>query len=143
MPKKLTTEEFIEKARQIHGDKYDYSKSIYTFSRNKIKIICKKHGEFEQSVNNHLNGKGCQKCNIKYENESDFINESKLIHNNKYNYEKVIFLNTITKVIITCKEHGDFEQTPSNHISGKGCYKCGNLKTGEKLLKNQKWFIEK
>jgi hypothetical protein len=140
---KITTEQFIFKAKEIHGDKYDYSKTIYTGSRNSIIIICKKHGEFKQNSNNHLNGKGCKKCTFKYNNEIEFINEARKIHKNFYKYHKVDFKNTITDVIITCPLHGDFKQRPSNHISGKGCLKCGHNKTGKGNFKTLKWFIEK
>ena len=141
--KRLTTGEFIEKAKLIHGDKYDYSKSIYTFSRDKLTIICLKHGEFVQNANNHLSGKGCNKCFNKFNNLEEFIDYSNNVHNNFYNYEKVVFINTICKVKIICPEHGIFEQTPYNHIMGKGCRECGNIKTSIGLLKNQKWFVIK
>lgn len=64
MSKKLTTEEFIEKARKIHGNKYDYSKVVYVNSQTKVCIICPIHGEFWQRPNDHLNGYGCNKCGI-------------------------------------------------------------------------------
>lgn len=143
MGRKLTTEQFIEKSVKIHGYKYDYSKVIYTFSRDKIIIICPEHGEFIQTANNHLNGKGCSKCYNKFNNSQEFVDYSNKVHNNFYNYEKVIFINTISKVKIVCPEHGEFEQTPYNHIIGKGCGKCGNLKTSLGLLKTSEWFIKK
>lgn len=61
--KKLTTEEFIEKARRIHGDRYDYSLVVYGRDNNDpVKIICKKHGVFEQTPRSHLEGKNCWRC---------------------------------------------------------------------------------
>jgi hypothetical protein len=130
MPKKSTTEEFIKKANKIHGDKYDYSLVNYEYSRIKVKIICPEHGEFEQKANNHINGQGCPVCGQIKTNEKlktnieDFIKKSNLVHKNKYNYSKVDYKNTGTRVIIICPEHGEFEQFPVHHIKGVGCGKC-------------------
>jgi hypothetical protein len=133
------TELFIEKATIIHGDKYDYSNVNYKNNSTKIIIICKEHGEFEQTPNNHLYGYGCSKCakNTK-SNTKEFIEKATIIHINKYDYSKVDYKNSITKVIIICKEHGEFEQTPKLHLNGAGCGKCvGTAKS------NTKEFIEK
>ena len=140
---------FIEKAIKIHGDKYDYSKSIYTGCENKLTIICKTHGEFLQQPNNHLYGKGCYKCglyefiNSRISNSSEFIEKSIKIHGDKYDYSKVNYTNSKTKIIITCKKHGDFEQTPSGHGGGKGCNLCGNERIKEKKSSNIDEFIIK
>ena len=90
MSKKYTTEEFIKKAKSIHGDEYDYSLVEYTNSYSKVNIICLKHGKFEQTPNNHLNGNGCPNCiKNKKTNTIDFIEKSKIIHGNKYDYDLV------------------------------------------------------
>lgn len=127
MSKKLTTEEFIQRAKEIHGDKYDYSKVEYINAHEKICIICPIHGEFWQKPNNHINGYGCSKC--KYEDRclttENFIEKAKQIHGNKYDYSKVNYINAKTKVCIICPIHGEFWQTPSNHLSGFGCIYCG------------------
>lgn len=122
---------FIIEANKIHNNKYDYSKSLYTGSLNKLTITCPIHGDFEQIASNHLRGFGCKKCyldnanlELKYTNDQ-FIYKSKLIHN--YNYEKTQYNNSKTKVIITCPIHGDFEQIAGNHLSGFGCKKCSEL----------------
>ena len=117
-----TTKEFIEKAKEIHNNKYDYSKTEYINSRIKVKIICPKHGEFEQIPSNHLRGCGCNKC-VKYDNER-FINTIPSSHVVLYNYSKVDYINDFTKVKIICPKHGEFEQTPSNHKQAHGCPKC-------------------
>lgn len=133
MAKKKTTEQFIEDARKVHGDKYDYSKVTYIDSRTKIEIICPIHGSFMQLPNAHLRGADCRQCSIhKRSNErmyttEYFVKQSKLIHNNKYSYEKVIYTKCNKKVIITCPIHGDFEQTPTCHLQGQGCPECGKL----------------
>ena len=82
MPKKLTTEEFIEKAKQIHGDKYDYSLTEYKSNKKKVKIICPIHGVFEQRPLNHLQGCGCIKCSgLEKLTTDEFIKRSKQISN--------------------------------------------------------------
>lgn len=123
--KKLTTLEFIEKAKKVHGNKYNYSKVVYINNRSKVCIICSQHGEFWQEPYNHLKGFGCCECggHKKYTND-DFISKANKIHNNKYDYSKVEYVNTDTKVIITCPEHGDFLITPHHHLNGVGCTKC-------------------
>ena len=123
--KRSNTEDFIKKAIKIHGNKYDYSKSIYITAVNKLIIICKIHGEFKQEPNNHLHNNGCSKC-VKCYNYStkEFIEKANIIHKDKYEYSKTNYINTETKIIIICKIHGEFEQNPSGHLNGRGCSKC-------------------
>ena len=128
MGKKLTTEIFIERSKNIHGDKYDYSLSVYKNNKTKILIICKTHGEFHQLPINHINAKsGCYKCcgNSALTTDS-FIEKSIVIHNDKYDYSSVEYVNTKTPVVIICKKHGEFKQTPNVHLSKHGCPTCGN-----------------
>ena len=140
----LTTEEFIKKARQVHGDKYDYSKVEYVNACTKVCIICPIHGEFWQSPTNHLRGKGCSKCSGKYEpSTEEFIEKARKVHGDKYDYSKVEYANAREKVCIICKEHGEFWQKPRNHLSGNGCPKCGlELRTLKRILTTEE-FIEK
>ena len=105
----------------------------------KVKIICKKHGIFDQTPNIHLSCKcGCPKCKggVKY-TFNDFIKKSKEIHNDKYNYSLVNYVNSQTKIKIICEIHGVFEQKANDHLNGNGCPKCyGNIKpTTEKFIK--------
>lgn len=125
--RKLKTDTFIIKANEIHKNKYDYSKVLYINIDSKVIITCKKHGDFSQRPMSHLQGKGCPGCagNAKHSIDS-FIEKANGIHKNKFNYEKSDFKNVKTKIIITCPVHGDFEQIPSEHLSGYGCKKCGN-----------------
>ena len=117
--------EFIEKSKEIHGDKYDYSKVEYVNSNTKVTIICKIHGEFIQKPNNHLFGKGCCKCAGRYQYSTDeFIEKAKEIHEDKYDYSKVEYVKSNEKVIIICKKHGEFLQSPANHLQGNGCITC-------------------
>ena len=185
---KHTNDEFIKMARDVHGDKYDYSKVEYDGLKNNVCIICPTHGEFWQSPNSHLNGAGCPTCsgtlritlpiflercaethNGKYDyskvlfddlddfvtiicpehgkfeqrakvhyrgygcpicggskrlTNEEFIEKAQKVHQNKYDYSKVNYVNTSTKVCIICKEHGEFWQTPNNHLFGAGCPTC-------------------
>ena len=128
--KKLTTKEYIQKAREIHGDKYDYSKTDYINSRTKVCIICPEHGPFFQVANAHLQGQGCPVCsnNIKI-TTSLLLEKIRKIYGDKYDYSKVEYVNNSTKVCIICPEHGSFFQTPNQLLSKKkGCHKCGNRK---------------
>jgi hypothetical protein len=138
--RKLTTKEFIERAKEIHGEKYDYSKVNYKNNRSKVTIICKKHGEFLQNSSNHLRGQSCPKCNIdsKKLTTEKFIEKAKEIHGDKYDYSKVNYKNNKTKVTIICKKHGEFLQTPNSHLRGQSCPGC----SGSKKLTTEK-FIER
>ena len=138
---------FIEKARQIHNDKYDYSKVNYVNSRTKVCIICPTHGEFWQTPHNHLKGYGCAECGKEKSHLpkitiEDFISKSKERHGNKYDYSKAYYKTWDAKVCIICPEHGEFWQTPSNHINGSGCPKCANEKRKNALLKDTKLFVD-
>jgi hypothetical protein len=120
-----TTEEFIEKAKEIHGNKYDYSKVEYKGYNDKIEIICPIHDPFFQTPIVHLRSSGCNKCSGTYSpTTEEFIEKSKEIHGNKYDYSKVYYENNCTKVEIICPIHGPFFQTPSNHLLKCGCLKC-------------------
>ena len=127
--KKITTEEFIEQARKIHGDKYDYSKVKYMSSRSKVCIVCPIHGEFWQIPYSHLRGIGCPSCGgTKKMTTEGFIEKARKVHGDKYDYSKVEYVNSQTKVCIICPIHGEFWQNPNNHINLKqSCYKCKGL----------------
>ena len=124
--KQLTTEEFIVRARDIHGDKYDYSLVEYVNARSRVQIICPDHGVFEQIPNHHLHGYGCQYCGgSKKLTKEEFITRAREVHGDRYDYSLVEYVNTQTKVKIICPEHGVFKQTPNNHTSlKKGCPQC-------------------
>ena len=133
---KSTTEDFIKKAKELHGDKYDYSKVNYLRSRDKVKIICPTHGEFEQKANNHLNGQGCPMCKIS--TTDSFIKKAKTVHGNKYDYSKVDYKKIKDKITIICKKHGPFIQIAGNHLAGSGCPSCYG-----KFRSNTEEFIER
>ena len=122
----MTTSEFIKRAQIIHSERYIYKNTIYNGTKNNVIIECMKHGIFEQKSKTHLQGCGCPKCgrDKRSKNSDNFIIEAKRKHNNKYNYTKTVYKNNRSKVIITCKKHGDFQQLPNNHLSGNGCLNC-------------------
>ena len=128
-----TTDKFIAKAKEVHVNKYDYSKVKYVRSNVKVCIICPEHGEFWQTPNKHLSGCGCPKCGNDKIRESltlsreDFIKKACKIHGDKYDYSKVEYVNARTKVCIICPDHGEFWQTPDVHTQGYGCPKCGGV----------------
>lgn len=141
--KKLNTELFIQRAKEIHGDKYDYSETQYINSNTKIKIICKKHGIFEQLPFSHLNNSGCPKCSGRCGNTEDYISKAKEVHGNKYDYSKVEYKNNNDLITIICPIHGDFEQRAVKHLIGHGCPKCANEKRKEKLTLSKEDFIKR
>ena len=149
MSKKLSLEEFIEKAKEIHGDKYDYSKVEYINTKTKVCIICPEHGEFWQTPGSHLNGSGCPECgnnNNKLKQTyttEEFINKAKKIHGDKYDYSKVEYKGCKEKVCIICPEHGEFWQIPDNHLRGEKCKKCYDNKRSITLKSNIEEFIQK
>lgn len=130
----MNIQRFIDKAKGIHGDYYDYSKAYAETGKDKTIFICPIHGEFIQTWNNHIYGKsGCSKCKkcYKWTNE-EWIEEVSKRHNYKYDYSKTLYTKAKEKVIVIChekdkfgKEHGEFAIRAGNHMSGIGCPKCG------------------
>lgn len=149
------TEEFIEKAKEKFGDKFDYSKVKFVNKTTKVTITCPKHGNFLIQPNTFLNSVyGCGKCRYpdkeiinKPSKEQQlsikqqvFISRAGEIHKDKYNYSKVIYTKANEKVIIICPEHGEFEQAPGVHLKGHGCPKCARKVTVDKTRKTQEEF---
>jgi hypothetical protein len=124
-----TIDHFLKTARIIHGERYDYSDSVYVGSQSKISIICRTHGPFRQTVTHHLQGKGCPGCKAvktsirKRGDLASFLAKARNKHD-QYTYENVVYVHSEEKVNITCPKHGDFPQIPKNHLSGQGCPRC-------------------
>ena len=153
--RRKTNEQFINEARLVHGDKYDYSKVKYINNKTKVCIICPIHGEFYQAPAKHLmDSQGCPKCNkrgnkkkiVKHVSFTDttdykekFIKEATIKHNGKYDYSKVEYINNNKKVCIICPIHGEFYQAPHYHSAGRGCPKCGRkIITTETFIESAK-----
>lgn len=130
--KRLTTEEFIARAREVHGHRYDYSLVEYVSAHTKVRIICPKHDVFEQTPNNHVHGRGCIQCAVEQKAEQRrltteaFITRAREVHGDKYDYSQVGYQNIDTSVKIICPEHGVFKQRPYDHLNHKGCSACAN-----------------
>jgi hypothetical protein len=144
--KKLITQDFIERGKKVHGDKYDYSKSIYIGLFKPITIICPIHGEYSQRADAHLRGQDCPICGDEKQARStrmttdDFIKKSQDVHGKKYDYSQTVYYsrkqnNGIVKII--CPTHGEFFQSAENHLQGSGCNRCA----GRQML-NANDFIE-
>jgi hypothetical protein len=145
-------DKFIEKANKKHNFKYDYSKLEYINSITKVRVICREHGYFLVRPDAHVRKVGCPICNggIKYTKE-EFIKKANKKHNNYYNYDKVEYINSSTKVLITCPLHSDFEMNPRNHLTGQSCPICSGVKkkSTEEFIKeatikhNGKYYYDK
>lgn len=147
----LTQEEFVRRAKEKNGDRYDYSESVYVGWDKLIQIRCKKHDIlFTMKAGNHICGsEGCPKCLEKKvsiantKTREKFIEQARRRHGDKYNYDKVDYKSTFEKVTITCPKHGDFEQTPQAHLGGYGCYWCGRESQGKKMSSNTEEFVRR
>jgi hypothetical protein len=131
--RKITTEEYLERVKSIHGNKYDYSKVEYINTRTKVILICKTHGAFEIKADNVLAGQGCGQC-ARDKHKLTYLSQERLdnlidIHKNKYGYPD---LNVVDgKIVIVCSQHGRFEQSLHQHEYGHGCPNCGRIKSNE------------
>ncbi len=149
MAKKLTQEEFIEKAKAVHGASYDYGSTEYTTAKAKVVIICPTHGRFIQRPDHHINGAGCPKCAAekiskqKQKTLKDFLAKANKVHKTKYDYSGTDYISALTPVKIICRIHGEFTQLQSVHLSGCGCSKCGDISIGTKLRSNTDEFVDK
>ena len=145
---KIGLDEFLRRAKEIHGEKYGYSKVKYVNNSTKVCITCPAHGDFWQTAGDHLQGHGCPKCfgdkrgESRRSTQEEFIRRAKEVHGDKYDYSKVNYVNSTTKVCIICPKHGEFWQTPSKHLIGRGCPLCKNKATGDRFRKSQKDFIK-
>lgn len=146
---KETLEKFLEKAKNTHGEKYNYSLVDYQGFKPKIEIICPDHGTFIQAPYIHLQGYGCRKCAIdkrvmpKRSNTSKFILDANNTHNGFYSYEKSIYTGCDEKLLIICPLHGEFSQSAKAHVSGEGCPECGKIKAIKSKTKTNDQFVEK
>ena len=135
---KSDTKEFIDKAKVVHGGKYDYSLVVYLNDVTKVTIICPVHGLFVQTPNSHLQGLGCDRCSGTFKlTTAEFVQKATEIHGNKYDYSHVSYETAHIKVEIVCRIHGPFMQKPNSHLFGHGCPKCRESR-GEREIR--KWL---
>lgn len=146
MAAKLTTQDFIDRARSAHGDRYGYAKAEYKSAHAKVTITCSEHGDFHQRACDHLKGKGCIECGrnlvglSKRITTDKFIERAKAVHGERYEYSKARYVNSKTKVVITCKIHGEFNQAPNNHLTGRGCPECAEK--SRSASRKKRWNTE-
>lgn len=145
----LTQLSFLERSNDKHGKLYDYSKTEVKSKHNKVVIICKLHGEFEQLPSNHIKGQGCPECaqivrakSQRYTSQ-EFINSVQTVHLNKYDYSKVNYVNSQTKVEIICPLHGSFNMKPNSHYNGQGCPECGKINARNNIALDYSVFLER
>jgi len=133
-------EKFILKANKIYNNKYDYSKVKYINNKTKVEIICKTHGSFFQKPNDHLMKHECPSCSLEKNKDTfklgknKFIYKSNKIHRNKYDYSKVVYVNSRTAINIICPIHGSFFQKPHEHLRGHGCRLCNTHSKNEENI---------
>lgn len=133
MAARLTQDVFVRRSQQRHKNKYDYSKVVYVTSKDKVTIVCPKHGPFQQPPADHMNGCGCMLCRNERISarcrmtQEEFVKRATKKHNGKYTYKKTKYVKFGLHVIVTCLQHGDFSVDPHNHLQGNGCRKCGAL----------------
>jgi len=147
---KSNTNTFVNGAVAKHGNTYDYSLVQYKNNQTKVEIICPIHGVFWQTPNCHISkGQGCPQCgrkksaDSKKDNTESFIQKAKKKHKDKYDYSKVNYKNQKHKVIIICPDHGKFEQSPTDHLQGHGCIKCGHKRSIDSLFLTTEDFVTK
>jgi hypothetical protein len=139
-PDNIKITQFIEKSILLHGHKYNYDSVVYVNNKQKVIIECPIHGHFLQTPYHHTHSLGCVKCaNIiraknKTNSYENFIEYAKKTHGDKYRYHHSNYIDSSKKVEIYCSEHGSFFQTPKAHLSGQGCYSCGNKRKSEKAM---------
>ncbi len=145
----MIKEDFIILASNKHNNKYNYDNIDFVNCNIKIKILCPDHGIFEQRPVDHLNGDQCYKCSNMVRTTDDFIIKANEIHNNIYDYSKVNYTKSHNKIIIICKNHGEFKQTANVHLKGIGCKKCSTsgyskicIKWLEEIMFKENIFIE-
>ena len=143
----LTKEDFISKAKEIHGDRYIYDALEYNGYGNQVTIICRIHGAFKQYPGNHLKGRNCLQCSkmvvlpqSQIKPFDVFVDQAQVIHCKKYDYIEDSYAGAKKSLVIICPNHGQFKQTPDAHLAGKGCPKCSHrVSSGHLEMSN---FIE-
>lgn len=152
-----TTEDFVKKAIEVHGDKYNYDEVVYLNAISNIKIYCKYHNNyFYQRPSNHLSGAGCKECGHKDSSSKqsftteEFIKKAKQLHGDTYDYSITNYDSFSNKVEIICKQHGSYKQWPATHLGGGICPNCSRetrypsagwgYKAWEQRGNNSKWF---
>lgn len=137
--KVTNTKTFIQKANIVHNNRYSYPNTVYTNTEGKLEIECSVHGSFWQTAVGHLKGRNCIKCGgTAQPTTKEFIQKANIVHNGLYSYPNTVYTKTKEKVEIECSVHGSFCQTPTGHLSGKGCRYCDKTQKIDTVI-----FIER
>ena len=145
----MTTAEVIRRFRVTHGKTYDYSRVVYRSAHANIIIICRKHGPFKQSPNNHVRGRGCPNSDCssspRLETQQRSFEGSRSHTGDSFGYEKVRYRGIQKNVTVICRVpgHGPFEVTPDNHMRGHGCPVCRYITIGNKKRLSQAKVIKR
>lgn len=128
-------EELIAGLKETHGNKYEYGEVVYGRGAAQINVKCPEHGWFTQTLQDHKKGVGCEMCSRSVRDQETFLAMAREIHGDKYDYSKAVYVRALDKVLITCRKHGDFFQTPNSHINtSHGCPTCGRTGPSEGQL---------
>jgi hypothetical protein len=141
--KNIGNGEFIRRSTIMHRGRYLYPRCYYINNKKKVIITCSNHGDFEQLPSNHLRGNGCSKCGMHQHDTEEFVNAASVLHNGKYIYTHVAYINNTTEVTIGCPDHGWFQQTPNSHLNGRGCNECGRERTTAASTKTLEHFLQR
>ncbi len=142
-------ESFIKKANIVHNNRFDYSKTTYISTHTETIVICKEHGEFITKPSLHLAGVNCPQCGKQsYKDkrnytQEEFLEKAKLVHGDYYDYNNSVYVNKEHKIKITCPKHGEIIQSAGEHMRGRGCNECGNIRSGEKQSKGFDYFLKR
>ena len=138
----ITTDEFIRRAKEVHGDRYDYSKVEYVNAHKKVEIICPTHGSFFQIPSDHVRGFGCQLCGCektgkrKRKTKEEFVAEYyRRYPLSRYDLSSIEYKTTRTPITLVCKEHGPFQIQPQYLLRGCGCQQCSMSSLEKNIMK--------
>ena len=137
----LSKDEFIKKAKLVHGDRYNYDNVNYTNNKVKVCIVCPEHGEFWQTPSDHLKGRGCPICWRKKKTTETYIEQVKKVHGDKYIYDKIEYAGSHKKICVICPKHGEFFIRADAFLSGQGCPGCKSETVKEKQKKSTELII--
>lgn len=147
---KKTTEQFIAEAKEVWGDRWDYSNTEYVRASDKVIITCLEHGDFSQLPSNHLKkAVGCKECykkeqrTLKVWSRDEFLTKAIQVWGDSLDFSKAVYVNSSTPVTVTCPKHGDFSQTPKQIWAGStGCKECFRENQSTTLRMTQEEFMD-
>ena len=126
-----TPEKFLRQCREVHGDRYDYSKAVYVTSKNPVEIVCREHGSFFPVPGNFIGRRsGCPECGKisvglqSRKSLTHYVSKFREVHGDRFEYKGLSYEGNYSTVIVTCPVHGEFTQRVADHQNGIGCSRC-------------------